>query len=50
MQELYVAVEKSLRKFFGKRGDQIVQDNQNAAKRGYEAVFEVPDKLILTAA
>lgn len=50
MQELYAAVEKSLRKFFGKRGEQVVQDNLNAAKRGYEEVFEVPDKLILTAA
>lgn len=50
MQELYAAVEKSLRKFFGKRGEQVVQENLNAAKRGYEEVFEVPDKLILTAA
>ena len=50
MEELYAAVEKSLRKFFGKRGEQVVQDNLNAAKRGYEEVFEVPDKLILTAA
>jgi hypothetical protein len=31
-------------------GEQVVQDNLNAAKRGYEEVFEIPDKLILTAA
>jgi pyruvate-ferredoxin/flavodoxin oxidoreductase len=50
MEELYAAVEKSLRKFFGKHGEQGVQDNLKAVKRGYEEVFEVPDKLILAAA
>ncbi len=39
---LFNSVEKSLRKFFGKRGEQVIQDNLRAAKRGYSEVFEVP--------
>jgi len=34
-------VEKSLRKYFSKRGEQVVQDNLNAVKRGFSEVFEV---------
>jgi pyruvate-ferredoxin/flavodoxin oxidoreductase len=40
-KELMVSVEKSLRKYFGKRGEQVVQDNLNAVKRGFNEVFEV---------
>jgi len=40
-KELMDAVEKSLRKYFGKRGEQVVQDNLNAVKRGFNEVFEV---------
>ena len=29
-------VEKSLRKYFGKRSEQVVQDNLTAVRRGYE--------------
>ena len=39
--DLMVGVEKSLRKYFGKRGEQVVQDNLNAVKRGFNEVFEV---------
>ena len=39
--ELMHGVEKSLRKYFGKRGEQVVQDNLNAVKRGFNEVFEV---------
>ncbi|MFQ6677277.1 MAG: 2-oxoacid:acceptor oxidoreductase family protein [Fidelibacterota bacterium] len=39
--ELMQGVEKSLRKYFGKRGEQVVQDNLNAVKRGFTEVFEV---------
>jgi pyruvate-ferredoxin/flavodoxin oxidoreductase len=39
--ELMQGVEKSLRKYFGKRGEQVVQDNLNAVKRGFNEVFEV---------
>ena len=40
-EQLMEGVEKSLRKYFGKRGDQVVQDNLNAVKRGFSEVFEV---------
>ena len=39
--DLMVGVEKSLRKYFGKRGEQVVQDNLGAVKRGFNEVFEV---------
>ena len=39
--ELMVSVEKSLRKYFGKRGEQVVKDNLNCVKRGFKEVFEV---------
>jgi len=45
-QELFAGVEKSLRKYFGKRGEQVVQDNLTAVKRGYTEVFEVPQEII----
>jgi pyruvate-ferredoxin/flavodoxin oxidoreductase len=43
---LFAGVEKSLRKYFGKRGEQVVQDNLTAVKRGYTEVFEVPGEII----
>lgn len=48
--ELYGAIEKSLRKFFGKRGDQVVQENLAAVKRGRSEVFEIPREVMATAA
>ena len=36
-----ISVEKSLRKYFGKRGEQVVKDNLNCVKRGFKEVFEV---------
>jgi pyruvate-ferredoxin/flavodoxin oxidoreductase len=38
---LWAGVEKSLRKDFGKRGDDVVRDNLRAAKRGYDEAVEV---------
>lgn len=38
-------VEKSLRKYFGKRGEQVVQDNLNAVKRGFNEVFEIKQEV-----
>jgi len=43
--ELMQGVEKSLRKYFGKRGEQVVQDNLNAVKRGFNEVFEVKQEV-----
>lgn len=44
--EVFAAVEKSIRKYFGKRGEQVVQDNLTCVRRGYSEVFEVPRALI----
>jgi pyruvate-ferredoxin/flavodoxin oxidoreductase len=44
--QVYAGVEKALRKYFGKRGDQVVQDNLNCVKRGYCDMQEVPQELI----
>jgi len=48
--ELYGAVEKSLRKFFGKLSEQVIQDNLKAVKRGHTEVFEVPPEVMEAAA
>lgn len=39
--ELMVGVEKAVRKYFGKRGEAVVQANLTAIKRGYNEVFEL---------
>lgn len=48
--ELYGAVEKSLRKFFGKLSERVIQDNLKAVKRGHTEVFEVPAEVMEAAA
>ena len=35
-------VEKALRKYFGKRGEQVVQDNVTCVRRGYNDMQEIP--------
>lgn len=37
-EALYSSIENSLRKYFGKRGEQVVQDNLTCVKRGYTEV------------
>jgi pyruvate-ferredoxin/flavodoxin oxidoreductase len=44
------AVEKSLRKFFGKRGEKVVQENLLAVRRGRSEVFEIPREVMVCAA
>jgi pyruvate-ferredoxin/flavodoxin oxidoreductase len=39
-------VEKSLRKFFGKRGEKVVQENLAAVRRGRTEVLEIPPQLM----
>ena len=39
--EVYAGVEKALRKYFGKRGEQVVQDNLTCVKRGYSEMQEI---------
>jgi len=45
-EEVYAGVEKALRKYFGKRGEQVVQDNLTCVKRGYSEMQEIPQELI----
>jgi pyruvate-ferredoxin/flavodoxin oxidoreductase len=44
--QVYAGVEKALRKYFGKRGDQVVQDNLNCVKRGYNDMKEIPREMM----
>jgi pyruvate-ferredoxin/flavodoxin oxidoreductase len=45
-EQLLKGVEKSLRKYFGKRGEQVIQDNLTCVRRGFEEVMEVPEAII----
>ncbi|MBI1902459.1 MAG: 2-oxoacid:acceptor oxidoreductase family protein [Planctomycetia bacterium] len=45
-EQVYAGVEKALRKYFGKRGDRVVQDNLNCVKRGYNEMREVGQELM----
>jgi pyruvate-ferredoxin/flavodoxin oxidoreductase len=49
-EDLFKGVEKSLRKYFGKRGDRVVQDNLLAVRRGYQEVIEVPREVMFSTA
>ena len=40
-EDVYKGVEKALRKYFGKRGDRVVQDNLNCVKRGYSEMRDI---------
>ena len=42
IDEMMAGVEKIVRSWWGKRGEQVVQDNLTCIRRGYEDVFEVP--------
>ncbi len=41
-EHLLTAVEKVIRKYFGKRGDRVVQDNMECIARGFDEVQEIP--------
>ncbi len=45
-EDIMKGVEKALRKYFGKRGERVVQDNIKAVQRGYSEVFEIPRQVI----
>ena len=47
---LFEGVEKALRKYFGKRGEQVVQDNLKAVSRGYHEALEVPREVMQATA
>jgi pyruvate-ferredoxin/flavodoxin oxidoreductase len=48
-EQVYEGVEKALRKYFGKRGDRVVQDNLTCVKRGYSEMQEIPQSIIASA-
>ena len=43
--QVYEGVEKALRKYFGKRGEQVVQDNLTCVKRGYSEMQEISPEM-----
>ena len=45
-EKLFAAAEEALRHKFGKRGEQVVQENLICVKRGYDEVFEIPSEII----
>ncbi len=45
-EDVYAGVEKALKKYFGKRGEQVVQDNLTCVKRGYSEMQEIPQTVI----
>ena len=47
---LFKGVEKSLRKYFGKRGEQVVQDNLKAVSRGFRESIEIPREVMTESA
>ncbi|MGI9458125.1 MAG: 2-oxoacid:acceptor oxidoreductase family protein [Aeoliella sp.] len=47
--EVYAGVEEAIRKYFGKRGEQVVQDNMTCVRRGYSEMQEVPAEIINVA-
>jgi pyruvate-ferredoxin/flavodoxin oxidoreductase len=44
--QIMEGVEKAVRSYWGKRGEQVVQDNLTCIRRGYQEVFEVPPEII----
>ncbi len=45
-EQVYEGVENALRKYFGKRGEQVVQDNLTCVKRGYGELQQVSAEII----
>jgi len=47
-EDIFRGAEKSLRKYFGKRGERVVRDNLEAVRRGYHEIIEVPRNVMLS--
>ncbi len=45
-EKVFTGVENALRKYFGKRGDQVVLDNLTCVKRGFKEMQELPQEMI----
>lgn len=48
-EDVFANVEKVVRKYFGRRGEQVVRDNMECVRRGYTENREIPAELINTA-
>lgn len=48
-EKLFEGIERSLRKYFGKRGDQVIQDNLRAVRRGFEEVQSIPSSIVTSS-
>ncbi len=44
--ELFVGVKDALTKYFGKRGEKVIQSNLQCVERGYNEVIEIPKEII----
>ena len=42
----FSSVEKSIRKYFGRRGEQVVSDNMECVRRGFTEIHELPSEMI----
>jgi len=49
-EQVFGGVEKALRKYFGKRGDQVVLDNLTCVKRGFKEMQEIPAEVMTVPA
>jgi pyruvate-ferredoxin/flavodoxin oxidoreductase len=47
--QVYAGVEQALRKYFGKRGERVVQDNLTCVKRGHSELRCIPSTIIQEA-
>jgi pyruvate-ferredoxin/flavodoxin oxidoreductase len=45
-EQVFAGVEKALRKYFGKQGEQVVKDNLTCVTRGYQEMKEIPPAVI----
>jgi pyruvate-ferredoxin/flavodoxin oxidoreductase len=45
-EELFVKVEEAVRKYWGRKGENVVEANMKAIRRGYDEVFEVSRELV----
>lgn len=45
-EQVFAGVEKALERYFGKRGQRVVQDNLDCVRRGYSAMQEIPAAVI----
>ncbi len=44
--QVEAGVEKALRKYFGKRGEQVIKDNMKCINRGRDEAKEIPQEVI----